>query len=148
MIGAHGAAFFDVSKATVGTGTYFHISNVYNTYLTHNDVYHFRNHSVTFAPEKSPMAGHEKYADALTTGDVFYGRSSSTRKPEFIRIATSVFDSQGARTTYGSTHEKKPTFRVNMAATGHSAEGWVERKHSFHSDITSYKDLLLEIVAV
>lgn len=92
------------------------------------------------------MAGNEQYDDVLTSDDVFYGsKSDSDRKPEFVRMATSVFDARNSRKTHGTTYETHPLFRVDVSGSGHDAEGWVERKHSFHSDITSYKNLRVDI---
>ena len=90
------------------------------------------------------MSGHEDYDDVLTSDDVFYGtRSGSSGKAEFVRMATSVFDARNGDYTHGYTYETHPRFRVNVYGNG--AEGWVERKHSFHSDITSYKNLQVDI---
>lgn len=144
VIGASGISIFDLSNSRTQQSTYFHISDVSMTYLTHGDVIALSNRSVTFSSKKSPMSGHEDYNDVLTSDDVFYGtKSGSTRKSEFVRMATSVFDARNGHQTHGYTYEHHPRFTVNVSGNG--AEGWVERKHSFHSDITSYKHLKVEI---
>ena len=146
VIGASGISVFDLSKARVIPGKYFHITDVYMDYLTHNDVIRLGDLSVTFAPEKSPMAGHELYNDVLTTDDVFYGkRSGSSHKPDFVRIATSIFDARNSRSTYGTTYENHPRFRVELSGNGHDAAGWVQRRTSFNSDVTSYRNMHIEI---
>ena len=125
---------------------YYHIQDVYITYLTHGDSINLVDRSVTFALSKVPMQGHEKYTHALTSSDIFGGGSlSSGRKPEFVRLATSVYDARLDRSAYGTTYKAHPTFRVTLSRTGHDSEGWVERKHSFHSDVTSYKNMYVEI---
>ncbi|KAL4236965.1 hypothetical protein ACF0H5_005349 [Mactra antiquata] len=146
VIGASGITIFDLSRSIVVSDTYFRISQVYLSYLTHGDSFNLNDHSIIYSPTKTPMLGHENYDAVLSTDDVFYGSSSgSTRKPEFVRIATSVFDARLSRTTYGTTYEKHPRFRVDLSGTGHDSEGWVERKGSFHSDITSYQNLHVSI---
>jgi cyanophycinase len=137
----------DISQIHVDAhSTYFSAQNVVVHYLTNGDIINLQSMAITFSPTKSAMSGHEKYAHALTSDDVFYGSSrTSGRKPEFVRIATSIFDSRLESSTSGHTSEKHPTFTVTMARTGHDAEGWVERKSSFHTDITSYKNMYLEI---
>lgn len=137
---------FDISKSHIVQDSYYNIADVYITYLTHGDSMRLYDRDVTFSSQKSPMLGHENYDDVLTTDDVFYGSSTNShRKPEFVRIATSVFDSKHSMKTYGTTYEGHPRFRVDMSGTGHDAEGWVERKGTFHSDITSYKNLRISI---
>ena len=147
VIGSSGVTFFDLSKSVVDSqAKYFTIRDVYITYLTHGDSISLRDRSVKFAISKVPMQGHEMYEHSLTTSDIFGGGSlSSGRKPEFVRLATSVYDARADRTAYGTTYKTHPTFRVTMSRLGHDSEGWVERKHSFHSDMTSYKNMYAEI---
>ncbi|KAH3786892.1 cyanophycinase-like [Dreissena polymorpha] len=145
VIGTAGVTIFDLTHAQVHSSKHFDISDVYVTYLTHGDVIQMTDQSVTFSPSKSPMRGHENYDDVLTTNDVFYGTSDGSRKPEFVRIATSVFDARRGRMTHGFSKESGPRFRVDMSAVGNDAVGYVERKNSFHSDITSYKNLKVSI---
>ncbi|XP_052773860.1 cyanophycinase-like [Mya arenaria] len=148
VIGASGVTVFDLSNSRVHISRYFNISDVYLTYLTHGDAIRLSDHQVTFSSSKTPMKNHENYDDVLTTDDVFYGtKSDSERKSEFVRIATSVFDARNGRTTHGTTQEGSPRFRIDMSAEGHDAIGYVERRHSFHSDITSYKNLRVAIYA-
>lgn len=146
MIGASGVTFFDLTHAQVRNASRFNINNVYLTYLTRGDVISLADQSVRFSPSKTPLSGHEDYDDVLTSDDVFYGASSdSTRKPEFVRVATSVFDARHGRKTYGTTHERHPRFRVDFTAEASDAVGYVERHTSFHSDIHSYKNLRVDI---
>ncbi|KAL3863804.1 hypothetical protein ACJMK2_005536 [Sinanodonta woodiana] len=146
VIGAAGVTLFDISSAIQTSARYFSIRDVYLSYLTHGDQIDLQTRAITFSPTKTRMAGHEKYSSPLTSHDIFYGGGlDHGRKPEFVRVATSVYDSINERVTYGTTYESNPTFKVTMAAVGHDSEGWVERKQSFHSDITSYKNLHVTI---
>ena len=147
VIGSTGVTLFDLSKSVVDSrAAYFTIKDVYITYLTHGDSINLFDRSVKFANSKDPLQGHEKYEHALTSSDIFGGGSSrSGRKPEFVRLATSVYDAKFDRTAYGTTFKTHPTFRVTISRIGHDSEGWVERKHSFHSDLTSYKNMYVEI---
>ena len=116
------------------------------TYLTHGDVINLHDRSVVFSVDKIPVWGSEMYNHALSTDDVFHGGSlSSGRKPEFVRIADSLYDAKLDRRTYGTTHKTHPTFRVDFSRAGYYSEAWVERKHTFHSDIMSYKNMYVEI---
>ncbi|XP_062601136.1 cyanophycinase-like [Saccostrea cucullata] len=146
VIGQNGVVFIDVSHAHHDPhSTYYSVSNVIFHYLTNGDLIGLRNLNITFSPTKTPMRGHEAYDHALTSSDIFYGKHrDSSHKPEFTRAATSVFDSRLDSTTYGDTYESHPTFRVTMTRTSYSV-GYVERKSSFHSDITSYENLVVSI---
>ncbi|KAK3585487.1 hypothetical protein CHS0354_003335 [Potamilus streckersoni] len=146
VIGAAGVTLFDISSSIQTSARYFSIRDVYLSYLTYGDQINLQTRAITFSPTKTRMAGHEMYSKALTSHDIFYGGGlNSGKKPEFVRVATSVYDSIHERVTYGTTHESNPTFKVTMSAVGHDSEGWVERKHSFHSDIISYKNLYVSI---
>lgn len=147
VIGSAGVTFFDLSKSSVDQHTpYYTIRDVFITYLTHGDVISLYDRSVNFAVTKMSMRGREAYDHSLTTSDVFGGGSlSSGRKPEFVRLATSLFDAREDRTVYGTTYKTHPTFRVTMSRAGYDSEGWVERRHSFHSDLTSYQNMYVEI---
>nr|KAG5693693.1 hypothetical protein BaRGS_008335 [Batillaria attramentaria] len=147
VLGEHGVTFFDLSSSFVDTSQrYFSIRDVYMTYLTHGDVYNLHTHDVTFSPDKTPLKGHENYDHALSTDDVFYGKSNDPgRKPEFVRAATSIFDARLDTSTYGTTYEKNPRFRVEMSRAGRDAVGYVKRVHDFHSDLHSYKDMYVAI---
>ncbi|KAJ8311278.1 hypothetical protein KUTeg_011173 [Tegillarca granosa] len=149
IIGEHGVTFFDLSSAHYDKAqNYFSIRNVYLHYLTHGDNIGLQKLNITFSASKRPMNGHEVYTHSLNSSDIFDGdRHSHGRKPEFVRVATSVFDATLDRTTYGETYEKNPAFKVFLSATGREAGGWVERKSDFHTDITSYKNLYVEIHA-
>ena len=147
MIGQHGVFFVDTSRAITNTHSrYFSIHGVYAHFLTSGDEIWLKQMNITFSPTKTPMKGHENYDHSLTTDDIFYGKSSRpNRKSEFTRVSTSVFDARLDHTTYGDTYESSPMFRVTMSRMDRNAEGWVERRGDFHSDITSYKNLYLEI---
>ncbi|KAL5005981.1 hypothetical protein ScPMuIL_017139 [Solemya velum] len=147
IIGQFGATFIDVSRASVINGSgYYDIRDIFVSYLTHGDEIFLSNMTITFSTSKTLMLGHEQYSRALTSADIFGGsRRNPDRKPEFVRAATSIFDSRLDRSTYGDTKKSNPRFRVTMARTGHDAEGWVERRSGFHSDITSYKNMYVEI---
>lgn len=138
--------FIDVSNAHHDpTSTYYSISNVLFHYLTDGDEIGLRDLNITFSPRKTPMRGHENYYHALTSTDIFYGKHlGSVLKPAFTRAATSVFDSRLDTRTYGDTYESNPTFRVTMTRTSYSV-GYVERKATFHTDITSYENLVIDI---
>ncbi|KAK7094812.1 cyanophycinase-like [Littorina saxatilis] len=149
VLGEAGVTFFDLTSSYVDQSQrYFSIRNVYLTYLTHGDVYHLHDHDVTFAQDKTPLLGNENYDHALTSTDIFYGKSSSSsRKPEFLRVAASIFDARLDSSSYGTTYEKNPTFRVEMSKTGQSAVGYVKRAHDFHTDLHSYKNMYVSIHA-
>lgn len=138
--------FIDVTHAHHDPhSTYLSISNVLFHYLTNGDQIGLRNLNISFSPKKTPMRGHENYDHALTSNDIFYGKHrTSDHKPEFTRAATSVFDSRLDTSTHGDTYESHPTFRVTLTRTAYSA-GYVERKSSFHTDLTSYENLVVSI---
>ena len=138
--------FIDVSHAHNDPhSTYYSISNVLVHYLTNGDQIGLRNLNITFSAKKTPMRGHEGYDHALTSSDIFYGKHrDSSHKPEFTRAATSVFDSRLDTSTYGDTYEHNPTFRVTMTRAAYSV-GYVERRTSFHTDLTSYENLVVDI---
>lgn len=138
--------FIDVTHAHHDPHSiYYSISNVLFHYLTNGDQIGLRNLNISFSPRKTPMRGHENYDHALTSDDIFYGKHrNSDNKPEFTRAATSVFDSRLDTSTYGDTYESHPTFRVIMTKTAYSV-GYVERKSSFHTDLTSYENLVVSI---
>lgn len=146
VIGQSGVVFIDVTHAHHDPhSTYFSISNVLFHYLTTDDQIGLRNLNISFSPKKTPMRGHENYDHALTSNDIFYGKHrTSDHKPEFTRAATSVFDSRLDTSTHGDTYESHPTFRVTLTRTAYSA-GYVERKSSFHTDLTSYENLVVSI---
>ena len=141
-----GVVFIDVSHAHHDPhSTYYSISNVLVHYLTNGDQIGLRNLNITFSAKKTPMRGHEDYDHALTSNDIFYGKHrDSSHKPEFTRAATSVFDSRLDTSTYGDTYERNPTFRVTMTRAAYSV-GYVERRSSFHTDLTSYENLVVDI---
>nr|KAG5693692.1 hypothetical protein BaRGS_008334 [Batillaria attramentaria] len=147
ILGENGVTFFDLSSSYVDTSQrYFTIRDVYMTYLTHGDVYNLHNHDVTFASDKIELKGNENYDHALTSNDIFYGKSSQpNRKPEFVRAATSIFDARLDTSTYGTTYEKNPRFRVEMSRAGREAVGYVKRVSGFHTDVHSYKDMYVAI---
>lgn len=147
IIGEHGVFFADVSNSHVDNSTkYFNIDNVMVHYLTHGDKIFLQNKTIKFSPTKTQMKGHENYDHALTTQDIFGGnRRHPTQKSEFTRVATSIFDSRLETSSYGDTYENNPRFRVTMSRAVAGAEGFVERKHSFHTDITSYRNLYVKI---
>lgn len=143
-------ALFDLTSATEDTSQrYFTVSNVYLTYLTHNDVYNFHTHVVSFSPNKTPIEGNEFYETALTSTDIFSGPAAVGRKSEFQRVAASIFDSAWEYSSYGDSAERNPRFRVEMSKSGgRTAVGYVRRMSDFHSDLHSYKDMYLAIHAV
>lgn len=147
IIGENGVFFADVSNSHVDNSTkYFNIDNVMVHYLTHGDKIFLQNKTIKFSPTKTQMKGHENYDHALTTQDIFGGnRRHPTQKSEFTRVATSIFDSRLETSSYGDTYENNPRFRVTMSRAVAGAEGFVERKHSFHTDITSYRNLYVKI---
>lgn len=147
VLGQNGVFLADVSRSHVETGTrYFNIDNVMVHFLTHGDGIWLRNKTIMFSSKKTMMTGHEHYDHALTTHDIFGGsRRHPTQKPEFTRVATSVFDARKDSNSYGDSYERSPTFRVYMSRNVLGAEGYVERKHSFHTDITSYTNLYVKI---
>lgn len=146
VIGQSGVVFIDVTHAHHDPHSiYYSISNVLFHYLTNGDQIGLRNLNISFSPRKTPMRGHENYDHALTSDDIFYGKHrNSDHKPEFTRAATSVFDSRLDTSTYGDTYESHPTFRVILTRMSHSV-GFVERKSSFHTDLTSYENLVVSI---
>ena len=148
VIGSSGISFFDLSKSSIDShSTYFSIRDVYMTYLTHGDVINLNDRSVSFSVDKVPVRGSEEYDHALTTTHVFQGGSSGTgRKPEFVRMASSIYDAKLDRTTSGTTLKTNPKFIVRLSRTGFNSEAWVQRKHSFHSDVLSYTKMYVEIV--
>ncbi|XP_011440861.3 cyanophycinase [Magallana gigas] len=146
VIGQSGVVFIDVTHAHHDPHSiYYSISNVLFHYLTNGDQIGLRNLNISFSPRKTPMRGHENYDHALTSDDIFYGKHrNSDHKPEFTRAATSVFDSRLDTSTYGDTYESHPTFRVILTRMSFSV-GYVERKSSFHTDLTSYENLVVSI---
>lgn len=150
VFGQNGVFFADVSKSHIDTSyKYFNIDNVRVHFLTQGDGIWLRNKTTFFSSRKTSMSGHEMYDQSLTTHDIFGGsRRHPTQKPEFTRVATSVFDARKDTSSYGETYERNPTYRVYMSRSVQGAEGFVERKHSFHTDITSYKNLYLKINAI
>ena len=147
VIGQSGVTFFDLSKASVDAHSrYFAVRDVFITYLTHGDVIDLQDRSVQFSNRKTPMRGHEMYEHALTANDIYGGGSlNAGRKAEFVRLATSLYDARVDRIVYGTTYKTHPTFRVTMSRAGYDSEGWVERRQSFHTDITSYNHMYLDI---
>lgn len=149
VIGTGGVTFFDLTSSFVDTSQRdFSIRDVYLAYLTHGDEYKFDSNDVSFAVNKMPIKGRENYDRALTSNDVFYGKNaSSTRKPEFVRVAASIFDSRLDVASYGVTYERNPRFRVDMSKSNSHAAGFVKRNGDFHSDLHSYKGLYVAIHA-
>lgn len=149
VIGTGGVTFIDVTSSREDTTQrYFSIRDVYVTYLTHGDEYNLSTHQVTFAIDKIPLRGNEQYTLALSSDDIFYGRRTATTKPEFVRAATSIFDSRAETSTYGTTYERNPRFQVDMGMITGRSEGYVKRMSGFHSDLHSYKDMRVNIAAV
>ena len=146
VIGASGISVFDLSRSQVHAEyKYFNITDVYMSYLTHGDSLHLSERAITFSYPKTAMRGHERYHEALNSDYVFHGAwSDSGKKPEFVRLATSIFDNNTTRITNGVTHESSPRFRVALSL-GHDAVGFVERTLFYLSDKISYKDLRVDI---
>nr|KAG5693694.1 hypothetical protein BaRGS_008336 [Batillaria attramentaria] len=147
VIGENGVTFFDLTSSFVDTSQrYFSIRDVYLTYLTHGDVYNLHTHDVTFSPDKIPLKGNESLTHAFTSDNIFHGKSDTPgRKPEFVRLATSIFDARLDTSTYGTTQEDNPRFRAEMSRAGREAVGYVKRVNDFHSDRHSYKDMYVAI---
>lgn len=137
----------DVSRSVVDkTAQYFTIRDVSVSYLTEGDTIKLSDHTLTFSSDKSSLGGHEHYDHALKSTDIFYGnRADHTKKAEFIRVATSLFDAKYDRMSHGTTYEKRPRFRVTVSRSGAGAEGYIKRGHSFQEDVISYKNLLLSV---
>ena len=92
------------------------------------------------------MSGSERHDHARTSNDIFGGSTlHPSQKPEFPRVATSIFDSRLDNSSHGDTIENNPMFRVYMSREAGGAEGYSERKRSFDTDITSYKNLYVKI---
>ncbi|XP_076436143.1 cyanophycinase-like [Babylonia areolata] len=147
VIGEAGVTFFDLTTAFVDPSEQdFAIRDVFVTYLTQGDTFNLYTHTVTFASDKGPLQGNELYPEALTSDDIFFGKiGNSTKKPEFVRVATSIFDERDAVWSYGVTLERNPQFRVEMSKSGREAVGYVKRVNDFHSDLHSYKDMYVGI---
>lgn len=144
VIGDAGVTLIDLTHAQVHPSKHFNISGVYVTYLTKGDVIGLADQAVTFASTKTPMRGHEQRDNVLTSTNVF-AREDIPLKPEFVKIATSVFDARRGRTTHGFSKETGPRFRVDMSASENDAVGYVERHTSAVTDATSYKNLRVSI---
>ncbi len=120
VLGQGGVSIFDLGAATVGTGTYWSISNVKETYLTVGDTFNPATKAATIASTKTALVGREAYSTAMSaTRDVFSSpnnlNSAGTRRNPrmFATVATDLFDSRSAY-TYGQTYETGPIFEVKF----------------------------------
>ncbi|KAL3878296.1 hypothetical protein ACJMK2_030661 [Sinanodonta woodiana] len=146
VIGSSGVTLLDISKATSTSSRYFSIRGVSASYLTNGDQINLHTRAITTAPNKTSLAGHEMYAHALTSTDIFaHWDSDSDQKPEFVRVATSIYDNRNEQFTYGTTNETNPRFNVTMSVIGHDSVGWVERKPSHKNDLISFANLEISI---
>ncbi|XP_064611801.1 cyanophycinase-like [Liolophura sinensis] len=147
VLGDRGVVLIDVSRSVVDkTAKYFTIRDVSMSYMTDGDSIKLSDHTLTFSPDKSPLAGQEFYDHALKSTDIFDGnRADRRKKPEFVRVATSVFDAKYDRMSHGTTYEKHPRFLVTVFRSGAGAEAHIRRGHSFQEDVISFKNLMVSI---
>jgi cyanophycinase len=120
VLGQNGVLIFDLSQATVGSGTYWSISGVKATYLTAGDSFNPGTKTAAIASWKTSLAGREYYSTARTPSrDIFSSpdnlNSSGTRKNprEWTLVATDLFDSRSTMTT-GQSYERNPAFEVRL----------------------------------
>ncbi|KAK3594653.1 hypothetical protein CHS0354_003576 [Potamilus streckersoni] len=146
VIGSSGVTLLDISKAADEHSQYFSIHGVSISYLTHGDQINLHTRAITIAPNKMLIAGHEMYDHALTSTDIFaHWDSDSDKKPEFVRVATRIYDNRNEHVTHGTTNETNPTFKVTMSVIGHDSFGWVDRKPLRNSDLISFTNLQINI---
>jgi len=145
VIGIAGVMFVDLSGAFVdGNSQYFRILNVNTHYITHGDKINFYARTVTFDTTwKNDLKGQEKNTQALTSNNIFGGKLSNSVYTEYVKVATSLFDAT-ALTTYGTSKENKPEFRLSFT----QEEG--SRGFGGYSPVTgkweiSYSDLSVDV---
>lgn len=146
IIGQGGAYILDLTHASVKfVGKFWTIYGVKATYLTHGDSYNPTTKTATIASFKSPLAGHEHHKQAITTNDIFdSSRNPGNALPDaFTAISTYLFDSQST-STYGTTFEQTPAFKVVMTKMRGSAgyEG-IFRTTTYISYINLNVDIVL-----
>jgi cyanophycinase len=149
VIGQNGVFIFDLSAATLGTGSSWSISGVKATYLTNGDAYNPSSKTPTVASFKTNLAGRELYATAVTpTRDIFSspnnsGSNGRLNPREFVRVSTDLFDSRSSSTT-GQTYETTSRYEVKM--TKSSAFGSVGYQGKVGSvNYYSYKNLRVDM---
>ena len=121
VLGTGGVSIFDLSSATVGTGTYWSISNVKMNYLTGGDSFTPSSKGVGIAACKTSLSGREQYSTARSpTRDIFSSANNvattgGRKNPrEFVNIAQDLFNSRSSSTT-GQTYETGPVFEVKLS---------------------------------
>lgn len=119
VIGQNGVWLFDLSQASVGTGSYWSISAVKASYLTSGDSFNPGTKQITFASWKTSLAGREIHSTAMSSSkDIFSSPdnllSGARRNPRmFTIVAADLFDSRSSY-TYGQSYETNPIYEVKM----------------------------------
>lgn len=137
----------DVSKSSIDMKHfYFAIENVFLHYLTEGDKMFLSNKSIEFSSSKTSMLGNERFPTPLNSRDIFNSKTPITsRKSEFVKVATSAFDALDHHSGYGDTSEKHPTFRVVFSRAVDGSAGYSKRGRNFDEDVTSYTNLHLHL---
>lgn len=119
VVGQNGVFVFDLSQATVGSGSSWSISGVKASYLTSGDSFNPSTKQFTIASWKTSLTGREVNSRAMTpTSDIFSSANNSTssgrRNPRmFVTVTTDLFDSRSTSTT-GQTYETGPIFEARF----------------------------------